>query len=68
MYAYILNPTPFGRQVISLNCFDIQMTLTFDPKINRGHLLAKTNAHTKFEGQRVVKFLIGNRFLPTRSM
>jgi hypothetical protein len=30
----------------------INMTLTFDLKINRGHMLVMTNHHTKFEDPR----------------
>jgi hypothetical protein len=46
------------------------MTLTFDPKINRGHLLAQTNAPTKFEGQQPMgcQVIDWKLLLPTRSI
>jgi hypothetical protein len=44
------------------------VTLTFDPKINRGHLLVKNNHQTKFEVSRPKGSLDIDQklFLPTR--
>jgi hypothetical protein len=44
---------PWIVKLLIGNCFTykVNMTLTIDHNINRGHLLAKTNAPTKFEGQ-----------------
>ena len=38
------------------------VTLTFDPKINRGHLLTKANTHVKFEHRGTIRLLGGNDF------
>jgi hypothetical protein len=46
------------------------MTLTFDYKINRGHLLAKTIAPMQFEGQGPMGCQVNDQkqFLPTKSI
>jgi hypothetical protein len=39
------------------------MTLTFDAKINRGHLPAKTNPTSKFEGKQPMRCQVIERKL-----
>jgi hypothetical protein len=43
------------------------VTLTFDPKINRGHVIVMNNHHTKFDAARPKRSLVIDRksFLPT---
>jgi hypothetical protein len=49
--------------------FKVNMTLTFDLKINKGYLLAKTNAPVKFEGKGPMScWDIDKAFLYIRSM
>jgi hypothetical protein len=76
---------PMGCQVIDMNLFlseiscslravfflnKVNMTLTFWPPINKGHLSAKTNAPTKLEAQQQMGCSVIDQkpVLPTRSM
>jgi hypothetical protein len=56
----------------NLSCwvtYKVNMTLTFDPLINRGYLLAKTNVTTQFEGQQSMSWDIDQKaLLHIRSM
>jgi hypothetical protein len=50
--------------------YTVNMTLTFDPKIKKAHLLVINKHHAKFEVPRPKHSLVIDRklFLPTRSM
>jgi hypothetical protein len=58
------------RKMFFISQVNVTVTLTFDPKINRGHLLVMNNHHTMIEVPRPKSSLVIDRkpLLPTRSM